>query len=181
MSDLSRLEDDAPAHRVLFIGALLLMTIPTLQVVSQLWPLQLVNIQWRFGAANAFSAILVLPFLGMTLLFLLARATGNRALSRVIGVLAGFLTFVILASTVLFILDALQLKTIVQSRMLDQFRSTMMRVIGLSGVFAVAFAVVAVSAFSFPKATGLPQKGASGRKGDDGVGLIVGQSGPRTE
>lgn len=182
MPDSFRLEDDAPLRRVLYIAAVILMTIPTVQVLSQLWPLQLVSIQWRFGAANAFSAILMLPFMGVALLLVLARATDSRGLSRLIGAVSGLLAFVLAASTVLFILDALQLKTIVQSRMLDQFLSTMYRVAILSTVFCIAFGILAQSAFSFPKATKAAQiKGTAGKKADDGVGLIVGQTGARTE
>ena len=182
MPDSFRLEDDAPLRRVLYIAALILITIPTVQVLSQLWPLQLVSIQWRFGAANAFSAILMLPFMGVALMLVLARATDSRALSRLIGGLSGLLSFVLAASTVLFILDALQLKTIVQSRMLDQFTSTMYRVAILAIVFCIAFGILALSAFSFPKTTKAAQaKGAAGKKADDGVGLIVGQTGSRAE
>lgn len=170
-------------RRVLYIAALILIVIPTVQVVSQLWPLQLVSIQWRFGAANAFSAILMLPFMGVALLLFLARATDSRGLSRLIGALSGLLSFVLAASTVLFVLDALQLKTIVQSRMLDQFMSTMYRVAILATVFFIAFGLLALSAFSFPKTTKATQVkgGVAGKKADDGVGLIVGQTGTRVE
>lgn len=182
MPDSFRLEDDAPLRRVLYIAALILIAIPTVQVLSQLWPLQLVSIQWRFGAANAFSAILMLPFMGVALLLVLARASDSRGLSRLIGGISGLLAFVLAASTILFILDALQLKTIVQSRMLDQFTSTMYRVAILAVVFCIAFGVLALSAFRFPKLTkATPVKGATGKKVDDGVGLIVGQTGSRVE
>ena len=182
MPDSFRLEDDAPLRRVLYIAAVILIAIPTVQVVSQLWPLQLVSIQWRFGAANAFSAILMLPFMGVALLLNLARATDSRGFSRLIGATSGLIAVVLAASTVLFILDALQLKTIVQSRMLDQFTSTMYRVAILSTVFFIAFGILALSAFSFPKSNKAAQvKGAASKKADDGVGLIVGQTGARTE
>ena len=169
-------------RRVLYIAAVILIAIPTVQVVSQLWPLQLVSIQWRFGAANAFSAILMLPFMGVALLLVLARATESRGLSRVIGAISGLMAVGLAASTVLFILDALQLKTIVQSRMLDQFTSTMYRVAILSFIFFIVFGIVALSAFSLPKSAKVAQvKGAANKKADDGVGLIVGQTGSRTE
>jgi len=182
MPETFRLEDDAPLRRVLYIAALILIAIPTVQVISQLWPLQLVSIQWRFGAANAFSAILMLPFIGITLCLFLARAANSRGLSRVIGAIAVLICFTLAASTVLFLLDALQLKTIVQSRMLDQFNSTMYRVTALASVFSLAFGILAFSAFSLPKTNKAAQvKGAAGKKQDDGVGLIVGQAGSRVE
>lgn len=169
-------------RRVLYIAAVILIAIPTVQVVSQLWPLQLTSIQWRFGAANAFSAILMLPFIGVALLLVLARATDSRGVSRLIGAISGLIAVVLAASTVLFILDALQLKTIVQSRMLDQFTSTMYRVAILCTVFFIVFGILALSAFSLPKSAKAAQvKGAASKKADDGVGLIVGQTGARTE
>ncbi len=185
MSDFSRLEDDAPARRIVYIGALLLIAVPLVQVGSQIWPLQLSNIQWRFTAANSLSAVLLLPFLGATLMFLTARATESRGLSRVIGALVGLFAVGLVASTVLFVLDGLQLKTIVQSRQMDQFNIAMARVGVLSLVFSVAYAMLAFACFRGPRAARATtakagSTGSSSRSGssknDDAVTLIVGQS-----
>jgi hypothetical protein len=74
MSDPLHLEEDVPARRLAYVGAILLVLIPFLQATQQLWPLQLGNIRWRYGAANALSSVLLLPFLGMSLAALVARS-----------------------------------------------------------------------------------------------------------
>ena len=53
MTEFLRLEEDAPARRLAYVGALLLIIIPFLQAGQQLWPLQLGDIRWRFQAASA--------------------------------------------------------------------------------------------------------------------------------
>lgn len=182
MSDFFRLEDDAPARRIVYIGALLLIAVPLVQVGSQIWPLQLSNIQWRFTAANSLSAVLLLPFLGATLMFLTARATESRGLSRVIGALVALFAIGLVASTVLFVLDGLQLKTIVQSRQMDQFNIAMVRVGVLSLIFSIAYGMLAFACIRGPKVartttSKVSSAGGSSRssKNDDAVTLIVGQ------
>ncbi len=188
MSELFRLEDDASARRILVVGALLLVAVPLVQVGTQLWPIQISSIQWRFGAANALSAVLLLPFLGAMLLYLTARATSSRALSAFAGALAALFALGLAAGTVLFVLDALQLKTVVQSRAMAQFMTTLFRVTGLNALFTIAYGMLAFAAFRAPKAARLPARptsNASGlvapRKNEDAVTLIVGQSSNKSE
>ena len=88
MSDFLNLHDDSPLRRVLYLAAILLIGVPCLQAGSQLWPLQLGNIQWRFGAANALSSVLLLPFLGLSTLLAVSRALESRGVSRVVGGIA---------------------------------------------------------------------------------------------
>ena len=121
MSDFLDLHDDPSVRRVLYLGAILLVAVPFLQAGSQLWPLQLSNIQWRFGAANALSSVLLLPYLGLSLLVLMSRALDSRVLARTVGVISAVFALGLLGSIALFALDALQLKKIVNSAMMERF------------------------------------------------------------
>ncbi len=188
MSDFFRLEDDAPARRIVYIGALLLIAVPFVQAGSQLWPLKLANIQWRFGAANALSAVLLLPFLGGSLMFLTARATSSRGISRAVGAFSALMALAVAGSTIAFVFDALQLRTIVQSRMMEQFNTTAFRVTILSAIFAVAYLLLALACFrqpafrAAPARTGGPSAGnTAARKQEEQVTLIVGQGSSKTE
>lgn len=175
MSDFFDLHDDPSVRRVLYLAAILLVAVPFLQAGSQLWPLQLSNIQWRFGAANALSSVLLLPYLGLSLLVIMSRALDSRGLARTVGALSALLAVGLLASMLLFVLDALQLKKIVNSSMMNTFNTTSVRVGLVTALFLIAFAMLALASFKTPRST----KAAPARKGvktaEEGAGLIVGR------
>lgn len=174
MSDFLNLDSDAPARRLLYVGAFLLIVIPFLQAGQQLWPLKLGDIRWRFGAANAMSSVLLLPFLGMMIVTLVARATENKGMSRVMGALAALFVIGLLGSLVLFGLDALQLKSIVTSQMMEGFQTTSMRVVLVTVMFTVAFSMLMTAAFKNSRGSStVTNKG--GKRADTSAGLIVGQ------
>jgi hypothetical protein len=175
MSDILDLHDDPSVRRVLYLGAILLVAVPFLQAGSQLWPLQLDNIQWRFGAANALSSVLLLPYLGLSLLVLLSRTLDSRGLARTVGTIGAVLTLGLLGSLALFALDALQLKKIVNSAMMNTFNTTAVRVGVVTTLFLMAFALLTVASFKAPrKGSASPAKKGS-KQAEEGVGLIVGR------
>jgi hypothetical protein len=180
MSDFLDLHDDNVSRRVLFVVALLMIGVPFIQSLAQIWPLQLSNIQWRFGAANALSSILLLPFLGLALLLVIARGLERTGLARLVGATSAVFTLGLLACLAVFVLDAQELKTIVSTQMSAQFTSTTIRVGLVSGVFLVAFALLTLFGFSSmpggssakgSKRTATPKTDSS----DDAPGLIVGR------
>ena len=177
MSDFLDLHDDASARRVLYSAAALLIAVPFVQAGSQIWPLQLSNPQWRFGAANALSSILLLPYLGLSLLVLMAGGLKRRGLARSVGIVAATFTVGLLASLVVFALDALQLKAIVSTAMTASFTSTSVRVGLVTTVFLLAFAYLTAAGFKATRRTSAssrPRPMTSARESDAEVGLIVG-------
>jgi hypothetical protein len=170
MSDSFRFEDDPSTRRVLYLGAILLVLIPFIQAGSQLWPLQLGVIQWRFSAANALSSVLLLPFLGLALLLCLARGADDKNVSRIVGALSALMAAALVVSLALFALDALQLKKIVPSQQMNAFNMTAIRVSFVTILFIPAFAVLGISGLRPKKKPDFLNK-----KAEKGVGLIVGQ------
>ena len=175
MNDYYRIEDDAPARRVLYSSALLLIAIPFIQAISQIWPLQLSNIQWRFGAANALSSILLLPFLGLALLLVMARVMASRILSLTVGTIAAVFSIGLAASALLFILDGLQLKAIVNSAQMSAFKTAFARVGVVTVLFVIVFALLALAALKAPK-NGLAPAKKGVKQAEEGLGLIVGRA-----
>jgi hypothetical protein len=170
MSDTFRLEDDPSVRRVLYIGSILLFVIPFVQAGSQLWPLQLGNIQWRWAAANGLSGVLLMPFLGLSLLLLLARATDNRSAARLAGLVSILFAVVLGASLAMFALDALQLKKIVSSQQMNAFNVSAIRVVFVTLLFIPAFGLMAAAGLKAKKRPEFLNK-----KAERGAGLIVGQ------
>jgi hypothetical protein len=181
MADFFDLHDDPSARRILYIGAILLIAVPFLQALSQIWPLQLSNIQWRFGAANALSSILLLPYFGLLVLLLMSRALESRSLARLVGLLSALLTLGLMASLTLFVLDAQELKAIVSSQMLAAFNNTTVRVGLVTALFTVAFAYLTIVSFKSPTSSGASARRparaprtTAAKDSDEDMGLIVG-------
>lgn len=175
MSDFLDLHEDSSTRSVLYAGAFLMFTIPFVQTGFQLLPLQLSNIQWRFGAASVLSSALLMPFLGLSLLVLMARGLENRALAWCTGGLSATFALGLMGSLGLFLLDAQQLKAIVSTQMSTAFTNTTIRVGLVTGLFLLGFLVLTLASFRAPRgmANARKVKGDSGT--DEDVGLIVGQ------
>lgn len=175
------LEEDGPARRLAYLAAFVLFFVPLIQATSQLWPLQLGNIQWRYQAAGALSSVLMLPFLGLALGTLIARYTESTGMSRAIGIVAAIFAVGLAASLILFILDALQLKAIVQSRAMEQFQMASIRVSLITTLFTVLFAILAMTALRPPKGEATSARGKKVEEEDTGVGLLIGQEFAKAE
>ncbi|MBC8086227.1 MAG: hypothetical protein H7Z40_03115, partial [Phycisphaerae bacterium] len=115
------LEDDDNLRRLLYLGAFVLFFLPYFQALAGLWPLRMGEVRWRFQAAGSMSGILMLPFLGLSFGLAIARAAGQRGISRFIGVVAGLTVLSLLAGMGLFFLDALQIKSIVRDAQMSDF------------------------------------------------------------
>jgi len=179
MSDFLDLHDDSVSRRVLFVVALLMIAVPLVQSLTQIWPLQLSNIQWRFGAANALSSILLLPFLGLSLLLVMARGLERTGLARTVGAASALFTLGLLPCIAVFVLDAQELKTIVSTQMAAQFTNTTIRVGLVSTLFLVAYALLTILGFSAMPGSGSAKGGkrasSKAEPSDDAPGLIVGR------
>jgi hypothetical protein len=175
MSVAEYLEEDAWGRRLFLLCALLLVAVPVVQVGVQLWPLQLRNLQWRFGAANALSNVLLLPFLGLALVTLLARMTASTGLARTVGAITALATLLLAASLGLFVLDAGELKAIVRDQAMPAFKSSTVRVGVVTAVFTMAYAVLAVVSFVRMPGSSRPTPRRSDSRREDPSPLIVGQ------
>ncbi len=173
MADPLNLEDDHIAQGLAYLGAALLCLIPFLQAGQQLWPMQVGNIRWRFGAANALSSVLLLPFVGITLAALIARTARQTLVSRIIAGLSAFVALALLTSLALFALDAMELKSIMTSQMMAAFNATTFRVGAVTLIFAVAFGVLTILTLKGPRTAQRPRRAA--RRAEEPAGLIVGQ------
>lgn len=170
-----QLEDDAATRRMLYTSAVLLIAVPFIQAFSQIWPLQLSNIQWRFFAANAMSSILLLPFLGLVLLLVMARMLVSRKLAMGVAIFSAVLTVLLLASMVLFVLDGLQLKAIISSSQIEIWKNQFARVGVVTGIFAIAFGMLALASLKTPRGAVSPSRKNAPKQADEGADLIVGR------
>jgi len=99
--------------RAFYLVAALLVVTPVMDVLTNVWPLAFGDLRWRYGAVGLLSGFLLTTLLGMALAVLTAVALRHR---RVLTVLFGLnvaAAVVLLATTVLFGLDVLQVRVTV--------------------------------------------------------------------
>ena len=172
------LHSDDGARRLLYLCAFILFFMPYFQAFAGIWPLQLGALQWRFQATGALSGILMLPFIGMVLGLVIARASGHKGISRLIGVVAAITTVALLIAIGLFLMDALQLRKIVPDKSMMAFNKATFTATSTLLISFVVFAVLTVVSFRGPtgemKVTP-PKTKFKTAKGDDTPGLLIGQ------
>ena len=93
--------------------AAVLVLVPILDVLLQVWPLDPGEASWRFGAIGILSRSLLTPLLGLLLAMATAAAAGHRHALRLTGALSGLLAVGLVAVGGLFALDGLELRAVV--------------------------------------------------------------------
>lgn len=91
------------------IGWLLCLA-PLLDLAAGIGSLNPGAVPWRFGAAGLLSGALVLPVLGLGLLLVSSSLLEQRILTRVLAVAAFLGVLLLLATLVVFALDAVQVR-----------------------------------------------------------------------
>ena len=94
----------------LYAVALLIVLLPSIELLAAVTPLEPGSVRWRFGAVGfAFQTFTTL-LLGLALAAFVALALGHRTAARALAVVASFLGAAVLVSTAFVTLDFLQLR-----------------------------------------------------------------------
>jgi hypothetical protein len=100
-----------------YLVAFLLIFIPVFDASLSLAPWNLGSSQWRFGAFGLFSNALMLPAAGALIGVATAIAAGHVRMVRGLAILCWFAVAVLVLSTVLFSLDAMQSRRMIRPDM----------------------------------------------------------------
>jgi hypothetical protein len=160
--------------RLTIMVAALLILIPLIDFVSNIWPLKPDEARWRFGGVGLISGYLVTPLLGDLLLVISVAMLERRTTQRVIAV-ANLVTALLLTGILLsYPLDVLQLRGNVPADSLAVFQGTALRSAIKLLLLVVAFIWLGVGGFRLSK----PAYGSrEGRKKTDGGMLMTGGKG----
>jgi hypothetical protein len=109
--------------------------------------------RWRFGAAGLLSNLLVLPVVGLMIVCILATALDHRVFLRIVAVLSGLAALVILVVTGLFLLDAVQVRSMMNPKMMSSW--------AVASGTAVLKLIVAIIAMTWFAVAGLRNSKAS--------------------
>ncbi len=100
-----------------YLVAFLLFFIPLFDATLSLAPWHAASSQWRFGAFGLLSNALMLPAAGALVAVSAAIAAGHVRMVRVLAVLCWVMVAVLVVSTVLFALDAMQSRRMIRPEM----------------------------------------------------------------
>jgi hypothetical protein len=96
---------------------------PLVDLLSNAWPLQPGNIQWRFGFMGLMTAYLHTPLLALALLMGLGFARGHKKTLRLLSLLLLTGAFLLILVMGLFALDAIQLRSVTPEENLGAFHA----------------------------------------------------------
>ena len=100
-----------------YVVAFVLFFVPFFDAALSLAPWNVASSQWRFGAFGLLSNALMLPAAGVLIAVATAIAAGHVRVVRVLAILCWSAVVVLLVSTVLFSLDALQSRRMIRPEM----------------------------------------------------------------
>jgi hypothetical protein len=127
-----------------YLIAIILILIPIVDTTLAVSPLQPASVGWRFGALGLGSQAIMTPLLGGFLAVVTAVVLGHRRALRALQVLALIVAVLFAAAIVLFLLDAIQMRTGIRSEAVRRFDSASLvalikYVIGIAGTVILSW------------------------------------------
>lgn len=107
----------------LYFVAFLLVATPVLDFVSGVLPLRPANIEWRFASVGLLSGFLLTPLLGIILAMTVAAIAEHATFQRILAFANLAVTALFAILLVAFVLDIVQLRSVVQAEAKAQFQS----------------------------------------------------------
>jgi hypothetical protein len=135
----------------LLLFAVLMITLPLIELAGALWPVGLGNAEWRFGAVGLLSNALMQPLLGSFILVLVAALGEKRWLQQAMWVFNALAAVFLLALVPLFVLDALELRSRVPDGANLAFDVASTRAVFVHGFAAVVLAALSRGGFRASK------------------------------
>jgi hypothetical protein len=94
----------------IYFVVLLLIALPVLDYATNMWPIRLGDVDWRYGAVGLLSAYLLTPLVGIVLLLGVAIGLQHRRIVRILSVVNIVVALLIAFAVVFYALDMLQLR-----------------------------------------------------------------------
>jgi hypothetical protein len=104
-----------------YLVAGIMILFPILDLAANLWPFQPTRANWRYGTYGLMSGYLLTVVLGFALAVAIGAWARQRGLVRIIGALSALTGILLLAVTVVNVLDTLQIRGTLPDDALTQF------------------------------------------------------------
>ena len=106
-----------------YFVAFLLVATPALDFLTNIWPLHLSNVQWRYGSVGLLAGFLLTPLFGIMFALGAALVLRHRLVLRVVSYLNLVSAVLILVLVGLFALDVLEVRATVPEEARAMFRT----------------------------------------------------------
>jgi hypothetical protein len=132
------------------------------QAMQLLSTVKLHDSRWRFGAVGLFSNLAILPLAGLMMMFLIAATLDQRVVQRILAIVSGIVAVVLALATGLFVLDAVQVRAIMNPAARGSWAVATSAAVVKLGVAIVATAWVAIAGMRNSRARPIPNSGRPG-------------------
>lgn len=129
-----------------FIAALLIVT-PLMDFATSVLPLRVSSIEWRFATVGLMSGFLLTPLLGIVIVIALAAYADHLRFLRLLSVLNGTVAVLFVILLILFALDVIQLRSVVQEQAKGAFQTAAAKAVVKHATFIVALGWLSVRGF----------------------------------
>ncbi len=148
-----------PFASSLYLVAALVVVLPMIDLVLTFWPFAPGSAEWRYGAVGLLSGFVLTPLMGMTLAVVIVHSIQSAAGIKVTSILNIAAGGVIGVATLMFILDALQVRGNVPLEGRGTFDIGMVKAILKNGTSALAFLWMGIVGMRAPRAGGSSEGG----------------------
>ncbi len=146
-----------------YLVSLAIIVIPIVDALVSLFPWRFGNSPWRFGAVGLISNALLLPVVGLLVLFVVGWIREQRGLTRAIGIFGFVASALCVIAQVAFVLDSLQTRAQVSAEMRLSFNVASITAALKTLLAGVTFFVFGIAGWRLSKTfTGGKSSGAAG-------------------
>lgn len=133
----SRLDPEEALAGPIYVVAIALILLPTLDFIYSVPPAEFSSVQWRFAAFGLLSGVVMMPLIGLALAVAVAGFLRHIHVIRLLVFLCLTIAVILIAVSLGFVLDVLQLKGTVPQEGLPAFTSAWIRALSKLAVTAV--------------------------------------------
>ena len=136
-----------------YVAATSLIVFPVFDQLMQLVStVKLHDARWRFGAAGLMSNLLVLPVVGLVMLFVTAAVCEHRVFQRILSVLCALSAVGLIAVAGLLALDAIQVRSLMRPEVMSSWAVATLTALLKLGVATLTLSWLAIAGFRGSKA-----------------------------
>ena len=150
-------------------------TFPFADLIMSLWPMHFESATWRFGAVGLFSNYAMGATIELFLLVVLALFANQRRVLLTLGAITAVIAVILLGSSVIFTLDAVQTRARVTPGALHRYDGAAAEALAKILLLAVGNALLARGSFQAAR-----RDGRTTVRARSGSPLVVGQAPERS-
>lgn len=139
-----------------YLLAAMFIILPLVDTLVGVWPIRLSEVSWRFGVAGLYAQVLSSVMLGLTLILVVSLIAESRVVSKALAATAGVAALAMAVASVMFVLDAMQMRAQVNPQALRGFDMASALALFKYGLAATVASVLAFAGWRAGQASSRP-------------------------